>query len=369
MRRQGTPILDLTGSNPTSAANYPHALIRQAFTELNNFTYNPEPGGLLDAREAVSGFHQAEGFNAHPSRILFTASTSEAYSLLFKLLCDAGDEVLVPSPSYPLFEYLGNAELVRIVPYRLHYDGSWSIDFDHFRRQLSVRSRAVIIVNPNNPTGSFLKKQEVEQLVQLSRAYQLPIISDEVFMSYPFGNDTRGVRSLVGEDRVLSFSLNGMSKAAGMPQMKLAWIVVNGPAEDCAAAQERLELLFDTYLSVSTPVQLAAPSLLSIGGAVRKQLQEKTMQNVQHAQEAFRDSPVSVLHTEGGWSVILRLPATQTEERWIEELLTDQNLLLHPGFFFDMPGGGAYAIASLIAEPDEFAEGIARLNDYVVRHC
>ena len=271
---------------------------------------------------------------AHRQRVFsLTASTSEAYALLFKLFCNTGDEVLVPVPSYPLFEYLASVEGVHAMPYRLDYDGSWSIDFTHLQSQLSQKTRAIVVVNPNNPTGSFLKKKEWEQLADLAFVHRLPIISDEVFMSYPVGNEDGRVKSLVSDDRVLSFSLNGLSKAAGMPQMKLAWIIVNGPPEERAIAQERLELLLDTYLSVNAPVQMAAASLLAVGADIRRELQAGIRQNLHHAEEVLQESAITLLHMEGGWSAILRLPATRTEEQWMEELLMDQNVLLQPGIF------------------------------------
>ncbi len=363
-RGQGTPVLDLTGSNPTLGAEYPHEEIRRSLADIPDFSYLPDARGLLVAREAIADFHRNEGFNLSPSRILLTASTSEAYSLLFKLFCDPGDEVLAPVPSYPLFEYLAAAEGVRIVPYALRYDGSWSIDFEHLRAQISERSRAIVIVNPNNPTGSFLKEPEWEQLADLACTHAIPVIADEVFMCYAFGEAPARIRSLIGDDRVLSFCLNGLSKAAGMPQMKLAWIVVNGPPRDRALAIERLELLLDTYLSVSTPVQRAAPHLLQIGAGIRRGLQTTAAQNLRCAQECLVASPVSIMYTEGGWSTILHLPGTRTEDEWLADLLINRNVLLQPGFFFDMHAG-AFAIASLITNPEIFAFGIRQLREFI----
>ncbi len=359
-KRGGARVFDLTGSNPTLGAVYPHEKIRQAIGECYDLSYRPEPRGLFSTREAIAEFHNG----ISPSRIFLTASTSEAYGILFKLLCDPDDEVLAPVPSYPLFEYLAAGEAVRIVPYVLRYDGSWGIDFEQLRAQTSERSRAIVVVNPNNPTGSFLKQQEWDALAGFARLHDLAIISDEVFMSYPFGEAAGRVKSLIGDDRVLSFSLNGLSKAAGMPQMKLAWIVLSGPEPERDRATERLELLLDTYLSVSTPAQLAAPRLLRIGAHIREDLQTRTAYNLSYAQEFLAGSPVTVLHTEGGWSAILRLPGIRAEEEWLVDLLVERDVLLQPGFFFDMDSG-AYAVASLITDREEFAEGLRRLREFI----
>ena len=356
------PLLDLTVSNPTTAFDYPHEAIREALHGSADFTYRPDPFGLEPARETVAEFYREEGFALDPSCIALTASTSEAYSLLFKLLCDSGDEVLIPVPSYPLFEYLAALEGVRTVAYRLGYDGSWFIDFDHLARQISPRSRAIVIVNPNNPTGSFLKNSEWQQLSELALRHNLPVIADEVFMTFGFESRAGRVMSIAGNDAVLSFSLNGLSKSAGMPQMKLAWIVVNGPAAERQRARERLELILDTYLPVNTPVQLALGPLLVTGAQLRAAIASRTRENVALARRLLRGSPVHVLDTEGGWSAMLQLPRTRTEEDWLLRLLTEKDVLLQPGFFFDMPSE-AYAVASLITEPAKFEEGIERLRE------
>ena len=363
----GVPLIDLTSSNPTTAyAGYPNEAIRSAFCVLDDYAYHPDSFGLESARTALTRYYARQGYDLTPRRIALTASTSEAYGLLFKLLCNAGDEVLVPVPSYPLFEYLAALESVRTVPYAIRYDGSWSIDFDTLRNAITTRSRAIIIVNPNNPTGSFLKNWEWQLLVELARKHDVPIISDEVFMSYEFGSGRERVRTLVDKDAVLSFSLNGLSKAAGMPQMKLAWIVINGPVEQREIARERLELVLDTYLSVNTPVQLALPALLETGTRIREPLLANATANLADASKSLSDSPIHVLHTEGGWSMILHLPRTRTEEEWIRGLLEEENVILQPGYFFDI-ASEAYAVASLIVEQATFREGIERLRRHVTQ--
>lgn len=366
-RKGGVQILDLTVSNPTAVLDYPHSAIREALSGIRSFEYHPGSFGLQEARMAVSRLYRELGFEVAASQIALAASTSEAYGLLFKLLCDPGDEVLVPAPSYPLFEYLAAFENVRSSPYRLQYDGSWFIDFTNLRGQISPRTRAIVVVNPNNPTGSFLKIWELQQLVELAHEMGIPIISDEVFMNYEFGSDSQRVKTLIDERSVLSFSLNGLSKTVGMPQMKLSWIVMNGPLKEREIVRERLGLLLDTYLSVNTPVQLALPALLEAGTQIRSALLARATRNLSDAQRLLEGSPLHVLHTEGGWSAVLRLPGTRREEDWIMQLLRQQNVLMQPGFFFDMPSE-AYAVASLIVGPSEFQEGISRLRRLVAGH-
>jgi alanine-synthesizing transaminase len=356
-------ILDLTNSNPTSVLPYPHAAIRADLNSPQDFSYCPDPFGSRQAREAISSYYLERGWNVPASRIALTASTSEAYSLLFKLLCDPGDEILVPVPSYPLFEYLAALENVWAVPYALRYDGSWFIDFDHVGKQISVRSRAIVLVNPNNPTGSFLKDHERRQLLEIANRKNIPVISDEVFMDFEFERKPQRVRTLVDQSGTLSFTLSGLSKAAGMPQMKLAWIVLSGPEKDQKQARERLELLLDTYLSVNTPVQMALPKLFETGTKIRAELQERCAHNLGLAAELLGGSPLHALHTEGGWSIIVQLPSMLDEEDWLYRLLQQENVLLQPGYFFDMPSG-AYAVTSLITEPQAFREGIERLRAF-----
>ncbi len=351
-RASGQPLLDLTIANPTQAlANYPHAEIAQAYGAIPNFAYNPDPLGNTAAREHIAAWYASK---IQPSQIALTASTSEAYNLLFKLLANPGDEVLIPTPSYPLFDYLAKLEGVILRPYRLLYDGSWHIDFESIESSLSPRTRALIVVNPNNPTGSFLKRQEWQRLEKLAIDNNLPLIADEVFMDYPLEPSNNRVSTFAGHNNVLSFSLNGLSKSAGMPQMKLGWIVVNGPAADRAQALERLELLLDTYLSVATPVQNALPRLLQIGSTIRQQILHRLDINRQAI------AALQPLHCEGGWSATLRMPAILSEETWITELVSNHSVIVQPGYFFDMPFD-ACLIVSLLTEPATFAQGIARI--------
>jgi alanine-synthesizing transaminase len=361
-RRTAVRLLDLTVANPTEAfADYPHKDIAHAYGALPHFRYEPEAIGTRSARQLVAGWYHAQGIPASADRLALTASTSEAYAILFKLLCDPGDQILIPCPSYPLFEYLARAECVRTAPYQLLYDGSWFIDFESLEKSISARTKAIVVVNPNNPTGSFLKQPEVKRLALLAERYQLAIISDEVFMTYPASSaDRTQVRTFIGRDDVLSFSLNGLSKAAGMPQMKLAWVAVNGPRSQVDAAWPKLELLLDSYLSVATPVQGALAALLDIGARIHSSIASRVQDN-RRTLHVLANTSVETLAAEGGWSAILQIPNIRSEEEWITELLTAYDTVVQPGYFYDMPKE-AYLVLSLLTNPPDFAEGIARLK-------
>ncbi|MCL5742868.1 MAG: pyridoxal phosphate-dependent aminotransferase [Acidobacteria bacterium] len=369
-RRSGAKILDLTESNPTLAGlAYAADEILPALSDMRSLFYHPAPRGLEQSREAVCGYYASRGVAVEPGRVLLTTSTSESYAQLFKLLADPGDEVLVPRPSYPLFEFLATLESVRIVHYRLAYDGQWHIDFDSITRALTSRTRAIILVNPNNPTGSFLKTDELERLIALANERRIAIISDEVFADYALAPDPARVASIAGLDSALTFALSGLSKIAGLPQMKLGWIVIGGPAGLRAQATERLELIADTYLSVSTPIQLAFPKLLAAGKAVQQQIGARVRLNLEFLRGAFgKESACGVLETEGGWYAILRVPRTRSEEEWTLELLSQDNVLVQPGFFYDFESE-AFLVLSLLAPPEPFSEGVRRLAVRVEAVC
>jgi aspartate/methionine/tyrosine aminotransferase len=339
-------VLDLTESNPTRAGLvYPEQEILSALSDPRALRYDPEPRGLLSAREAVARYYG----DVPPSRILLTASTSEAYAYLFKLLCDPGDEILSPRPSYPLFEFLAGLESVRVVQYPLRYDGAWHIDFDALEKAITPRTKAIVVVNPNNPTGSFLKREEWFGLQGLG----IPILSDEVFSDYAFTPDPSRVESLTDATDVLTFSMSGLSKIAALPQMKLGWIVASGPNHD--AALDRLELIADTYLSVVTPVQIALPRLLDASVALRDQILNRTRANL-----ALLRGVTVPLHVEGGWYATLQVPRTRTEEDWALDLLARRDVLVQPGFYFDFEQE-AYLVLSLLTPPATFAEGLNRM--------
>lgn len=361
-RLAGAPILDLTESNPTRAGlSYPSAEILAALAGGASLAYEPLPAGSLDARAAVAAYYRERGHSVPVDRIVLTASTSESYAWLFKLLCDPGDEVLVPRPSYPLFEFLAALESARVVQYRLAYHGSWSVDLDSLRQAVTPRTRAIIVVNPNNPTGSFLKRSELQCLLRLASGRSIAIISDEVFADYGHAPDARRVTTLAGVEEALAFSLSGLSKIAGLPQMKLGWMVLSGPPDLRDGARERLELIADTYLSIGTPVQQAAAALVQAGARVREQIRARIADNAAALRAAAGAAPsCEALHVEGGWYATVRVPRTRTEEEWCLDLLDRDGVLVQPGFFYDFETE-AFLVLSLLTPEANFREGVRRL--------
>jgi alanine-synthesizing transaminase len=363
-RLAGARILDLTESNPTRAClRYP-AEIARAFDDPRTLLYEPAPAGLAQARQAVAAYYAARGHAVDGGRILLTASTSEAYGYLFKLLCNPGDRVLVPRPSYPLFEFLADMESVEVGQYGLAYHAGWEIDPDAVAAAMTERTCAVVLVNPNNPTGSYVKRSELEALVRMCAERGAALISDEVFSDYWFQPDDSRVSTLAGVTECLAFSMSGLSKIAGLPQMKLGWIVASGPEGVRRAAMERLEWIADTYLSVSTPVQWAAAKLMDAGMAVQEQIRERTRANLAAAREMLAGSAAGVLAVEGGWYVTVRVPQVRSEEEWTLALLNERDVLVQPGYFFDFESE-AFLVASLLTPPEVFGEGMARIREMV----
>ncbi len=369
-RAEGRPILDLTQSNPTQAGlPYPADAILRALSAPQSLTYEPSSFGLASAREAVARHLSSEdagadgGSAVDPRHVVLTASTSEAYAFLFKLLADPGDAILVPRPSYPLFEHLARIESVEPVPYRLAYDGAWHVDLDSVRRAVTPRTKALIVVAPNNPTGSYLKRDELEALASLG----LPILSDEVFAPFPLRPDAERVTTARASRRArLVFSLGGLSKLAALPQMKLAWMAVDGDSATVDAALARLEVIADAFLSVGTPVQHAAPALLATARQTQHAIRARTAEHLGYVRTATRGSALSVLDVEGGWYATLRLPRTESEESWVLSFLERDGVYVHPGHFFDFEEE-AYVIVSLLTEPAVFREGIDRIVAQVAR--
>jgi alanine-synthesizing transaminase len=357
-RESGRAILDLTVSNPTTAGiPYDTAEILRALSDSRSLTYEPAPFGLPSARETVARELSVRGAVVDPSRVVLTASTSEAYSFLFKVLCDAGDDVLVPQPSYPLFDHLAAFEGVRLVPYPLAYDGAWHVDVDALRRAVTPRARAILSVSPNNPTGSYVKKSELAAMASLG----LPIVSDEVFASYPLREDRTRVWTALEASGVLVFAMGGLSKMAALPQMKLAWTVVGGPEAQVEEAMARMELVADSFLSVGAPVQHALPALLASRKVAVDAIMSRVRKSLDVARRAVtKDSAVTVLDVEGGWYATLRVPRTESDEAWALELLAKDSVSVHPGHFFDFPRDG-HLIVSLLTPEDELAAGIARI--------
>jgi aspartate/methionine/tyrosine aminotransferase len=360
-KREGRPYIDLTLSNPTIAGfSYPDDLLAP-LADRRSLVYRPEPSGVIDARAAVSNDYARQGVEVAPDRILLTASTSEAYSLLFKLLTGAGDEVLVPRPSYPLFDHLTRLDLVAAVPYDLEYHGRWSIDMGSVERAITPRTRAVLIVSPNNPTGSYIGGEELDRLALVCAAKDLAIIADEVFVDYELESGARTAAGRASRRHdVLSFALGGLSKSVGLPQVKLGWIAAAGPEDRVARALARLELICDTYLSVSTPAQVAAPELLRRGAIVRDQIAARVRRNYDTLKSLAPMAPACrVLRSDGGWYAVLHVPSFEPEEELALRLL-DAGVLAHPGFFFDFHRE-SFLIVSLLTPAASFDDGITRI--------
>lgn len=366
LRAEGRPIIDLTESNPTRAElEYPPDLLAP-LADPRGLSYAPQPFGALEARRAAAGEYERRGVAVRPERVILTASTSEAYALLFKVLADGGDNVLVPRPSYPLFDHLTRLELVAPRPYDLEYHGTWSIDFSSIERAWTARTRAVLLVSPNNPTGSFVRADELDRLARMCADRDAAIIGDEVFADYELSpGPATPACSVASRSDVLAFSLGGLSKSVGLPQVKLAWIAAAGPEKLVTAALQRLELVCDTYLSVSTPVQLAAASLLDRGAAVRTRIAARVAANYAGLREQVAPSSACrVLQAEGGWYAVLQVPSLQTEEDLVVDLLLSNGVLAHPGYFFDF-SRDSFLIVSLLTPGPSFSEGIRRLLRHV----
>ena len=365
-RAAGAPVIDLTLTNPTRAG-LPEAreLLAPLCAERAR-GYDPAPLGLEEARAAVARDFAGRGFALDPDRIVLHASTSEAYGFLFKLLCDPGDEVLVPRPGYPLFDFLAGLESVRVRSYALSHDGEWHLDDAAIEAALTPSTRAIVAVSPGNPTGAYLKCDELERLESLCAERGIALVADEVFADFPLREDARRAVSVARDSQALAFALGGLSKSCGLPQLKLAWTAVVGPEALRRQALSRLELVADSYLPVSTPVQVAAPALLARKRELQAPIRARVAGNLDALRQALAaGGPATLLEPEGGWSAVLRVPATCSEEERVLRLLDQRGVLVHPGYFFDFPGE-AYLVLSLLPPPLEFREGIARVLDDVV---
>ena len=362
LKLAGRRLVDLTVSNPTRVAlPYPRDLLAP-LASPRALACDPAPFGLPAAREAVAAHLDGRGVSVHPDRIVLTASTSEAYGLLFKLLCDPGDTVLVPQPSYPLFEHLTRLEGVEARAYRLEHHGRWEMDVDGLARLVDSRTRAVLLVSPNNPTGSFVRADELAAVREVAVRHGLAVVCDEVFADYPMHEAVAGrAGALVGDTDALTFTLGGLSKSAGLPQLKLGWILLGGPDRLVAGARERLELVCDTYLSVATPVQLAAGALLGRSRPVADAILERVRSNHAVLRRLVDRSPAcGVLPAEGGWYAVVQVPAIRSEEALVIELLRRDGVFVHPGYFFDFPSE-AFLVLSLLPPVDAFAGAATRV--------
>ena len=365
-RSSGARVLDLTLSNPTRAGlHYDEPRILQSLASPHAMDYDPQPKGLLSARAAVSDYYRTDHgiHNLDPQRLILTSSTSEGYSFVFRLLCNPGDELMVPKPSYPLFEFLADLQDVRLVPYPLIYDHGWQMDFPSLEKVVTKRTRGVVVVHPNNPTGSYVHAHEQESLNSFCREHKVAIIADEVFLDYAHNGSPE--RSFAADQDVLTFTLSGVSKISALPQMKVAWIATSGPAEEVEAAQARLEVISDTYLSMNAPIQWAVPALLEQRKSIQQQLRDRVLANLAELdRQLAAQKTCQRLSMEGGWYAVLRIPVTQTDEELAVDLLRRKSVLVHPGHFYDFPNDG-YLVLSLLTQQVDFAEALQQLLEMV----
>jgi alanine-synthesizing transaminase len=361
-RASGQNILDLTVSNPTEAGVRPDPeIVLSALANPEAMRYDPQPRGLLKARQAVCKYYRDshEVLDLDPERLILTTSTSEAYTYVFRLLCNPGDEVLVPKPSYPLFEFLADLADVKLVPYPLLYDHGWQIDFDSLYKAATAQTRAVILVHPNNPTGSYVSASETSALNAFCRDCNAALIVDEVFLDYAHDGALRN--SFATNADALTFTLSGVSKISALPQMKVAWVTTSGSGEIVTDAVARLEIIADTYLSMNAPIQLAAPVLLEQRKQIQPILLDRLRVNLAELDgQLAGHSSCTRLQVEGGWYVVLRVPVVRSDEELAIDLLRKMSVLVHPGHFYDFPRDGNLVL-SLITAPTDFSEGVARL--------
>lgn len=365
-RRAGRELLDLTASNPTTIGlEYREDKLLRTLVNREALRYEPQPRGLLAAREAIANYY-SERARIAPEDLLLTTSTSEAYSFVFRLLCDPGDAVLVPTPSYPLFDFLADIQDVKLVPYELVYDHGWQIDSTSLARAIEradAHCRAVLVVHPNNPTGSYVKPHEAEELNRICAENGLAIIADEVFLDYSLSE--HWPLTFSSNDAVLTFTLSGLSKISALPQMKVAWIAVSGPPTTKSAALARMEVIADTYLSMNAPIQLAVPTMLEERHGIQLQLMQRIRGNLQELDSQLaRQKLCHRLDVEGGWYAILRVPVTSSDEDLAIALLQEKGVLVQPGHFYDFAADG-HIVVSLITPTDTFRSGMARLLEYV----
>ena len=363
-KKLGHAIIDLTESNPTRCSfKYLAPDILRPLCDPANIFYEPDPRGLLEARKTVCAYYAQKGITVAPHQVFLTASTSEAYTFLFRLLCDPGDSLLAPEPSYPLFDYLSGLSDVGLVRYALNYGKGWRMDFSHLKNAAQENLKGVILVNPNNPTGNFIKPDELKALNAFCAASETAIISDEVFFDFAFGLESNKKISLAGNSDVLTFTLSGISKILGLPQMKLSWIVVSGPAALCQKALERLEIIADTHLSVNTPSQRALAAWMDRRQAIGHEISERLMINRDHLRKELKGhGNVEILECEGGWYLTIQVDTHMTDEALALELLEKRGVLVHPGYFYDF-SEGAFLVMSLLPSRETFLEGAKLLAE------
>ncbi len=355
-RAAGKPLLDLTISNPTECGfEYDRRSVLQALANPASLTYHPDPRGLPGARQAVAAYYAAHGAKVPADNIILTTSTSEAYSFVFRMLCNPGDEILIPEPSYPLFAFLADIQDVKLVRYPLDYDYGWQINFHALQQAITERTRGVIVVHPNNPTGHFTKPLELQKLIEICSNRNLAIIADEVFLDFTLRVDAPF--SFAQNSAVLTFTMSGLSKISGLPQIKAAWLITSGPEQLKSQALARLEIIADTYLSMNAPIQLAIPALLEQRHAFQTQLLARAHKNLAELdRQLTTQKSCARLVVEAGWYAVLRVPATRSDEELAVALLTQKNVYVHPGHFYDFPSEG-FLIVSLITPEEDFSAG------------
>jgi alanine-synthesizing transaminase len=361
-RARGEELLDLTRTNPTAAAlPYPLDALSAILARHAGAPYDPSPLGLVSARAAVAEhLSSCRGHKVDADDVVLTASTSEAYSFLFKLLTDPGDAVAIATPGYPLLEHLAALEHVHLRRFPLRFEKRWELDPADLSVAVDGHTRAIAVVHPNNPTGSYLLEGEQRDVAAIALRSGAAVISDEVFYDYRLAA-VRVAPSMACCGDVLSFSLGGLSKSAGLPNLKLGWIVVGGPAESRRQAVEALELIADNFLSVGTPIQEALPEILALAPSIQGAIQERIEANLSLVRESVRAVPaLQLLPVEGGWSAVVRTPQTQSDEELALELLETKGVLVQPGYFFDFEGNG-YFVVSLLTEPAILEEGMRRV--------
>lgn len=355
-------LIDLTASNPTECGfAYDGQAILRALGNPLAFAYEPQTKGLASARQAVAGYYAGLGIELSIEDVILTTSTSEAYSYIFRALCNPGDEILIPEPSYPLFDFLADIEDVKLVRYQLLYDHGWQIDFRSVERGITPKTRALMVVHPNNPTGHFVKADEAERLREWSASRGLAIVADEVFLDFGLDFDEQRARSFAHNSVALTFTLSGLSKIAGLPQMKVAWMVASGPSTLKKSALDRLEVIADTYLSMNAPVQHAIPELLAGRTAFQAQMLNRVHANLRELDRQLHLTTICTrLTIEGGWYAVLRIPVTSSDEEFAVSLLVKRGVYVHPGHFYGFHGDG-HLVVSLIVPEGDFAEGIRAL--------
>jgi len=359
-RAAGKPLIDLTVSNPTECGfQYDEEAILDALRNPMALKYEPDPRGLAVARDAVAQYYAECGAVVSTDDIFLTTSTSEAYSYVFRMLCNPDDEVLIPEPSYPLFEFLADIQDVRLVRYPLIYDHGWQIDFHALEQAITPRTRGAIVVHPNNPTGHFLKLEEMRKLNEVCAARGIAIIADEVFLDFALGDKRHA--TFAANSAALTFTMSGLSKICGLPQMKAAWLIVGGPEPSKEQALSRLEVIADTYLSMNAPIQWALPTLLGLRQQFQRQLMAHVRENLAELDRQLAGQKAcSRLEVEGGWNAVIRVPATRSDEELALEVLAAKGVYVHPGHFYDFAAHG-YLVVSLIGHGEVFAEGVRRI--------